>query len=256
MHQAVCCDEIITLNGNPEGKRYTAYKWSTGELSQIVYTKPNSSGLYIVEAIKPNGCKDTGSIFIDSKCGQLKAKPEKSTIFLGQTNNIIGEHQGIKATSIIYKWIPSDQDNKIEKNNILSPIAIPKDTGDVEYVLVMTVIDTNYMPPKPYCIENDIVRFKVAPNKVDTVNVFSPDGDGINDDIFPRVSGIVDFKEFKVYNRYGQLLHNDPKRAWDGKYNGEYQPIGVYISLISYELEEPKKAKTIKLEKIPITLVR
>lgn len=255
-NKAVCCDEVITLNGNPDGKKYVGYKWSTGEVSQVIYTKPNASGLYIVEAIKPNGCKDTGSVFIDSKCGQVKAKPEKASIFLGQTNNIIGEHLGVNATNIIYRWIPSDPENNIDKGNTLSPIAMPRDTGDVEYVLVMTVIDTNYMPPKPYCIENEVVRFKVSPNKLDTVNAFSPDGDGINDYIYPRIKGVVELKEYKIYNRYGQLLHNDPVKPWDGKYNGEYQPIGVYIALISYELNEPKKDKVTKFERIPITLVR
>jgi gliding motility-associated-like protein len=254
--KAICCDEVLTLNGNPDGKKYTGYKWSTGENSQVIYTKPNVSGLYIVEAIKPNGCKDTGSIFIDSKCGQVRAKPEKASIFLGQTNNIIGEHLGVNASNIIYRWIPSDKDNDIDKGNTLNPVAKPRDTGDVEYVLVMTVIDSNYMPPKPYCIENEVVRFKVAPNKLDTVNVFSPDGDGINDYIYPRIQGIVELKEFKVYNRYGQLLHDDPKKPWDGKYKNEYQPVGVYIALISYELNEPKKDRVTKYDKVPITLVR
>jgi hypothetical protein len=255
-NQAVCCDEVITLNGNPDGKKYTGYKWSSGESSQMIYTKPNASGLYIVEAIKPNGCKDTGSIFIDSKCGQVKARPEKASIFLGQTNNIIGEHLGVNATNISYRWIPSDPDNAIEKDNKLSPTAKPRDTGDVEYILVMTVMDTNYMPPKPYCIENEVVRFKVVPNKLDSVNVFSPDGDGINDYIYPKIQGIVDLNEFKVYNRFGQLLHDDPKKPWDGKYKSEYQPIGVYIALISYELYEPKKSKATKFERYAITLVR
>jgi gliding motility-associated-like protein len=255
-NKAICCDEVLTLDGNPDGKKYTGYKWSTGEFSQVIYTKPNASGLYIVEATKPNGCKDTGSIFIDSKCGQVRAKPEKEKIFLGQKNNIIGSHLGVNATNIIYSWIPSDPDNKIDKGTSLNSIAIPRDTGDVEYILVMTVIDSNYMPPKPFCIENEVVRFKVAPNKLDTVNTFSPDGDGINDVIYPKIQGIVDLKEFKVYNRFGQLLHNNAKQGWDGRYNGEYQPVGVYMALISYELVVPKKDKIVKYDKIPITLIR
>jgi gliding motility-associated-like protein len=256
-NQAICCDEVLTLDANTEGKQYRGYLWSTGERSQVIYTKPNVSGLYVVEAIKPNGCKDTGSIFIDSKCGQVRAKPEREIIYIGEENRIIGDHLAISATSINYKWIPtSDTINKLRFGDSLSPIAIARDTGDIEYVLVMTVTDTNYMPPKEPCVENEVVRFKTLKNQMDTVNIFTPDGDGINDFIYPRVIGVVEFKEFKIYNRYGQLLHDDPKKPWDGKFNGEYQPVGVYVAFISYELNEARKDKQTKYDKIIVTLVR
>jgi gliding motility-associated-like protein len=256
-NQAVCCDEIIMLDANPEGRKYKGYLWSTGERSQIISTKPNVSGLYTVEAIKPTGCKDTGSIFIDSKCGKVKAKAEKEIIYVGQENNIIGEHFKINATQISYRWSStSDTMNQLKNKDRLSPIAIAKDTGDIEYLLVMTVIDTNYMPPKEPCIENEIVRFKTLHNQMDTVNIFTPDGDGINDDFYPRVQGVVEFKELKIYNRYGQLLHDDAKKPWDGKFNGEYQPVGVYVVFIAYELVEPKKNKQTKYDKLTVTLVR
>lgn len=255
-NQAICCDEVLTLDANPNGKKYRGFEWSTGEKSQVIYTKPNSSGVYIVEAIKPNGCKDTGSVFIDSKCGEVKANPENEIIYLGQTNQITGTHLGIRATNIDYKWIASDKINLLDNGKKLSPVAMPKDTGDIEYVLVMTVTDTNYMPPKQPCVENEVVRFKVKPNQMDTVNIFSPDGDGINDYFYPRVIGVVEFREIKIYNRYGQLLHDDAKRPWDGKFNGQYQPSGVYMCYISYELNEPRKDKQIKYDKILLTLLR
>lgn len=256
-NQAVCCDEVITLDANPEGKKYKGYLWSSGQRSQVIYTAPNVSGLYVVEAIKPNGCKDTGSIFIDSKCGQVRAKPEREIIYIGEENKIFGEHLAITATNITYKWIPSsDTINKMRFKDSLNPIAIARDTGDIEYVLVMTVTDTNYMPPKEPCIENEVVRFKTLKNQMDTVNIFTPDGDGINDYFYPQVIGVVEFKEFKIYNRYGQLIHDDAKKPWDGKFNGEYQPVGVYVSFISYELNEARKDKQTKYDKIVVTLVR
>lgn len=255
--QAVCCDEVITLDANTEGKQYKGYLWSSGERSQVIYTKPNVSGLYVVEAIKPNGCKDTGSIFIDSKCGQVKAKPEREILYIGEENKIFGEHLAINATEIKYKWIPtSDTINKLRFGDKLNPIAIARDTGDIEYVLIMTVTDTNYMPPKEPCVENEVVRFKTLKNQMDTVNIFTPDGDGINDNFYPKVIGVVDFKEFKIYNRYGQLLHDDAKLPWDGRFNGEYQPVGVYVAFISYELNVARKDKQTKYDKIIVTLIR
>jgi gliding motility-associated-like protein len=56
--------------------------------------------------------------------------------------------------------------------------------------------------------------------KVDIVmaNVFTPNGDGINDVIKPILIGIDKFVCFKVYNRWGNLIFDtvDPDKAWDG----------------------------------------
>jgi gliding motility-associated-like protein len=253
--RAICCDEILSLDANPLRKPYSSYNWSTGEVSQIVYTKPNTSGTYIVEAIKQNGCKDTGSIFVDSKCTQVRTRPEKTDIQLGQTNKILGEHLAVKG-NIRYQWKPSDKANKIINPDSFLAITKPVDTGDVEYILVMTVMDSAFMPPKPVCIENEVVRFKVKPNGIDLFNAFSPNGDGINDYFYPQVFGIVRMNEFKVYNRQGQLLHNDANNPWDGKYQGQYQPAGVYVGLISYDSEQPRKQTVTKYEKVNITILR
>lgn len=255
-NQAICCDEILTLDANPTGKKYKTYKWSTGATSQVIYTLPNASGTYVVEAIKPSGCKDTGSVYIDSKCADVKAKVEKEKIQLGETNQIVTTHLDIKASNIIYKWVPSQEYNKIINGDKMNPIAKPKDTGDAEYVLVMTVIDSTYMPPKPYCVENTVVRFKVKPNGLNTNNVFSPNKDGVNDDFYPVITGNVNVKEYKVYNRQGLLVHNDVNRPWDGNYNGSPQPSGVYVCLITYEIVEPMKDPEIKHEEINLVLIR
>lgn len=254
-NRAVCCDEVVTLDANPLGKRYTAYRWSNGDVGQIVYTTPNTSGNYIVEAFRSNGCRDTGSIFIDSKCTQVRATSEKKEIQLGETNVMYGRHLTVKSSKIGYQWIPSEEFNLIFDKDSLKSKARPKDTGEVEYVLVMTVEDTSYTPSKT-CVENEVVRFRVKPNSVSTYNAFSPNGDGQNDIFYPTIDGIVKITDFKVYNRFGQLLHNSATVGWDGKYNGTPQPSGVYVGLVSYEFEEPKKPIVIKRKQIAITLVR
>jgi gliding motility-associated-like protein len=49
-------------------------------------------------------------------------------------------------------------------------------------------------------------------------NVFTPNGDGINDVIKPILIGIDKFVCFKVYNRWGNLIFDTTERdkAWDG----------------------------------------
>lgn len=255
INKAVCCDEVVTLDANPYHRKYTKYRWSTGDKSQLVYTTPNASGQYIVEAFRANGCRDTGSIYVDAKCAKIQVRPDRQEIILGESNNIKGKHNSVKASNIRYEWIPSANFNKIINGDSLNPIARPYDTGDVEYVLVMTIRDDSYNPSK-ICVENAVARFKVSPNAIDSINAFSPNGDGLNETFYPQLTGIVKMKEFKVYNRFGQLLHDDPFAPWDGKYRGAPQPVGVYVGLLSFEFEEPLKPIVTKRRQINITLVR
>ena len=72
---------------------------------------------------------------------------------------------------------------------------------------------------------------------LDMPNAFSPDGDGLNDYFLPRQmlsEGVTAFK-MQIFNRWGQEIFTTTKldgRGWDGRFNGEPQPQGVYIYLV------------------------
>lgn len=62
-------------------------------------------------------------------------------------------------------------------------------------------------------------------------NVFTPNGDGINDRLVAKTSGLVEKVDFKLFNRNGQLLFttSDPRIEWDGTYKGRIVSPGVYF---------------------------
>lgn len=64
-------------------------------------------------------------------------------------------------------------------------------------------------------------------------NVFSPNADGRND-VFAPLGGWNGAGELRIYNRWGQLLHETdaPGSGWDGRVNGLQVPDGTYY----YEL--------------------
>ncbi len=59
---------------------------------------------------------------------------------------------------------------------------------------------------------------------------FTPNNDGLNDVLRPVPVGIQDFKFFRVFNRWGQMVFStqDPKRGWDGRINGTQQGTSTY----------------------------
>ena len=60
-------------------------------------------------------------------------------------------------------------------------------------------------------------------------NVFSPNGDGIND-VFTIRGERIEQVSIKVYNRWGNLVFEgrDASPAWDGRWQGQESPVGVY----------------------------
>ncbi|KAA5533320.1 PKD domain-containing protein [Taibaiella lutea] len=72
----------------------------------------------------------------------------------------------------------------------------------------------------------------------DIPNVFTPNGDGVNDYFYPKQllsKGVVGFS-MTVFDRWGQKVFesNTPNgRGWDGKFNNKVQPMGVYIYQMS-----------------------
>jgi len=67
-------------------------------------------------------------------------------------------------------------------------------------------------------------------------SAFTPNGDGLNDYLYPNDAFKADNLEFRVYNRWGQQVFytRDWTRKWDGRINGVMQSSGVYVWYLSY----------------------
>lgn len=83
-------------------------------------------------------------------------------------------------------------------------------------------------------------------------NIFTPNGDGVNDKFFVR--GKILTLDFQVFNQWGELVFktNDPNEGWDGTFKGELQPTGVFVYTVEATLIDGTKAS----QKGTVTLVR
>ncbi|HEX4886492.1 MAG TPA: PKD domain-containing protein [Luteibaculaceae bacterium] len=66
-------------------------------------------------------------------------------------------------------------------------------------------------------------------------NSFTPNSDGVNDAFYPVV-GNTTITDFKVFDRWGELIFNTqvPERKWDGTYKGKTCKTDTYIWRIEY----------------------
>ncbi len=77
---------------------------------------------------------------------------------------------------------------------------------------------------------------------------FSPNGDGLNDYLYPLNTTRTEQPRFSVYNRNGQLVYfsNLPAGKWDGRVNGRLQDAGIYVWIFSYTDAQTKKPVLLK----------
>lgn len=85
----------------------------------------------------------------------------------------------------------------------------------------------------------DTVRFTVDPCSLLIGNVFTPNGDGINDAFVPYDAIGVDYYWMKVYDRWGRVVFTGDNLGWNGGMNGDgarLVPDGVYYFDLEYQL--------------------
>jgi len=110
------------------------------------------------------------------------------------------------------------------------------------------------------CTGADTVSLITCPAKLHVPTAFSPNFDSYNDYFRARYSDVDVLEDFKllIYNRWGQLLFetDNIQTGWDGTFNGENCPMGVYTYVIFFKKPEGKTMA----EKSPyrglVTLIR
>ncbi len=82
------------------------------------------------------------------------------------------------------------------------------------------------------CVTVDTQAVKVVPKAdIFVPSAFTPNGDGQNEILRPVLMGIKELRYFRVYNRWGQLVHETKvaSAGWDGRLGGQPQPGGVFV---------------------------
>lgn len=109
----------------------------------------------------------------------------------------------------------------------------------------------------------DSVEFdiSVSESMLHVPNVFTPNGDGTNDEFRVSYRSIKEFHCW-VYNRWGHLVYQwtDPAKGWDGNINGKPAAEGAYYYVIralgtdaeSGYMSKPKYSKRQKKSELPV----
>jgi|GEM_PF-1750321 len=91
--------------------------------------------------------------------------------------------------------------------------------------------------------------------KAVVANGFTPNGDGRNDILNVREISEVSELDFKIFNRFGQVVYQTGSLdgGWDGTFNGQPADVGVYYYWLTYKCPFSTERYTLKGD---VTLIR
>lgn len=131
-----------------------------------------------------------------------------------------------------------------EANNVQNPTYEYSEGG--EYTISLVVTDSNG------CADTTFRNISIALPPV-VPSGFTPNGDGEND-VFLIRGGPFNDVDFRVYNNWGELIFQsfDAAEGWDGTFNNEPAPVGVYTW--TFNVKMPNNAEIKKSG--DVTLIR
>lgn len=218
---------VSILAGNPAN---ISFQWSNGDTTQNIANMP--AGTYTVTATS-GSCVATQSITVVDVILTLNAwidapGTRSATI---QINDVVDISGGATTNfaNPVYTWTRQFPDvASIADSSLNATTATGLGSSQQNSWLY---IDAT----AGVCTARDSVLI-VVESYLGMPTAFTPNGDGINDNFYPVTLQNSDkVIQFKVFNRWGQLLYDDPiNHTWDGTFQGVPQPQDVYIYIFEY----------------------
>jgi len=235
----VCISTVVQLHVTGAAH----YQWypSTG-LDNDTSADPHASAIdnmqYIVEGWDSAGCAAFDTVTVQAfPAIRVHAAADKNYI-----SPCSEEAAQVTATGAKnYSWEPRIYcDNPNASVTYVHP----------PHTLVFTVTGTD----DNGCISQDTITIYTKGNSlVQIPNSFTPNDDGLNDNIKPLITCDFILDEFCIYDRWGeQIFCTTSGQAWDGTYNGSPAAMAVYY----YYVKGHNAANESKMFKGDITLIR
>ncbi len=216
-----CKNAVVDFKAVDNSGTVTQWKWIFGDgataITQNAQHAYSANGIYKIKlfATAANGC------FSDSLTGDITIF--STNVFAGKdTIAASGQPVPLHATGgLNYTWTPAAP---LSDPAIANPVAILSAT--------QTFTVKAFTPEGCESYDDVTVNIYKGPD-IYLPNAFTPNGDSKNDVFRGTPVGIKQFNYLRVFNRWGQLIFStsDYNKGWDGTWQGQNQPGGVYVVL-------------------------
>ncbi len=218
----ICLHTTVDLDANViGGVNPITYRWSTGEATKKINVFADMDRSYFVTGTDANGCEISGNVRV-SLLPQPKANftyaPGVVDIF---SNEVTFTNKSEGFTSNLWRF--DDLGSSASVDEIFK---FPAEGGKSYQVCLEVENDDK-------CRDSICKTILVKHSSLIFVpNVFTPDGDGVNDIVVPVVEGIEEENfEFLVFNRWGQLIFqtSEQGKGWNGTFKGVKAKQDAYV---------------------------
>ena len=231
---SVCVGSVFTINVNPISGTSSDfnYTWvvptgvaNPGNVSNFTTTIP---GVYTATIKnKSTNCEsaalnNTVTFYPLPTAAAIVASDNK--VMEGTTLNLTAAASG-GTGAYLYTWVPNSTTNyTISGGSNALFNALREGTVNIKY----QVKDANNCSTQS---ADFIITITPATIIFEIPNAFTPNGDGMNDELkIISNAGVRSLTSFKIFSRSGNLVFEsrDLSRGWDGRYNGNLLPADIY----------------------------
>lgn len=227
---ALCrASEIFPGSGSVSATNVTggaggySYVWTDGTDSTNTPTwGARPGGEYYLTITDGNGCSVQDTVFLDSLNPEANFTLDPNwgvaPVFVDVENTSQNVTQNASYSWNVNGWVISVQDSTYAPDTTF--------TNPGSYEICLTVTNV-YQCKDSICAEVRVV----PPLTITPANIFTPNGDGVNDVFHFSINGATIFT-CTIFNRWGQEVYSweDPNAGWDGVHqNGSEMPEGVYF---------------------------
>lgn len=233
------CTKDIVSYFHPGANDVNFWEWKFDTLPKVYIQNPvvtytnfeNKETRLIVS----NGvCRDTSSatMVFDN---YLKADFEVTPVVCPLSKAIFTN----KTTGRITEWLWKPGNGRTASVKDLAPQSYSF-LEDADYTVMPQLIATNDYG----CHDTATKKIEIVYSCFITVpTAFTPNGDGLNDYLYPLKAYKSTQMNFSVYNRWGQRVFYSQSwlNKWDGTYKGVKQDAGTYVWVLDYVNAESGK---------------
>ena len=222
----VCLNDSSVFKANFNGGKFVSLRWEFGDANSSTATSPkhvySKAGSYPIRLITSSGqnCIDTTLAASNALVWNLPTVDFKTTYTDGKNKNTLAKFSNTSRVSKTQDW----NFESFGKSQLKDTTLNIKDSVTIKATLRISDYNGCYNSKTEYL-------FIAGPFIAFIPNVFTPNGDGINEGFGSK--GIQFTREYKftIYNRWGEIVFytEDPNETWDGQYQNKLCPIGVYI---------------------------
>ncbi|MDR6341185.1 gliding motility-associated-like protein [Filimonas zeae] len=222
---------VFTNTSTAPGSTLATWAWSFGDgtvaSSRNASKTYTSSGTYTVTLTVTNakGCSSA----LASKVVMVYLQPiiDAGADIAAEEDELVQLKATANSTRLQFAWSPAQ---------LVSNAAILQPTVRVKEDAVLTLTATG----ENNCTATDEVQILVQRPLV-VPNIFTPNGDGINDTWLIKNLNMYAGAVVQLFNRYGQkvILFKGDAKPWDGTVNGTPVPGGVYYYIIQLNNGQP-----------------